>query len=48
MQRKTINPSPLLLFALLMLGMLVGCKKDNVAPSKPIHGANLGCSSHNK
>jgi len=32
MQEKTINYSPLLLCTLLMLGMLVGCKKDNVSP----------------
>ncbi|MCX2450088.1 hypothetical protein OQX61_02285 [Pedobacter sp. PLR] len=35
MQEKTINYSPLLLCALLMLGMLVGCKKDNDIPSEP-------------
>lgn len=35
MQEKTINYSPFLLGALLMLGTLLGCKKDNVSPSKP-------------
>ncbi|MBB6498745.1 hypothetical protein [Pedobacter cryoconitis] len=35
MQKTTINYSHLLLCALLTLGVFVGCKKDNVAPSKP-------------
>ena len=33
MKKHTINYSHLLLCTLLMLGTLVGCKKDNVTPS---------------
>lgn len=35
MQKRSINCSPLLLSALLMLTIFVGCKKDNIIPSKP-------------
>lgn len=35
MQEKTINSSPFLVCALFMLGIFVGCKKDNIAPPGP-------------
>ncbi len=35
MQEKTINYSPFLLGTLLMLSMLLGCKKDKITPSEP-------------